>query len=69
VSRRVGNATVRNRVRRRLREIFRRTRALIGNRGASLIVNARPSAASASFRELSEDYARAVSKVAARPAP
>jgi ribonuclease P protein component len=69
VSRKVGNAAARNRVRRRLREIFRRSRGLFGGRGASLVVNARPSAAAASFRELSEDFARAVSRAAARPAP
>lgn len=67
VPRRVGNAVARNRVRRRLREIFRRSRGLLGSRGASLVINARPSAAAASFRELSEDYARAVSRAAARP--
>jgi len=66
VPRRVGNAATRNRVRRRLREIFRRSRGLLGEGGAALVVNARPSAASASFRELSEDYARAVSR-AIRP--
>jgi ribonuclease P protein component len=66
VSKRVGNAVSRNRVRRRLREIFRRSRGLLPNRGAAIVVNARPSAAAASFQELSEDYARAVSR-AARP--
>jgi ribonuclease P protein component len=66
VPKRVGNAVSRNRVRRRLREIFRRSRGLLGNRAAAIVVNARPSASTASFRELSEDYARAVSR-AARP--
>ena len=67
VPRRVGNSPARNRVRRRLREIFRRSRGLLGAGGSALVVNARPSAASASFRELSEDYARTVSR-AIRPA-
>jgi ribonuclease P protein component len=66
VPKRVGNAVVRNRVRRRLREIFRRSRGQIPGRRAAIVVNARPSAAAASFRELSEDFARAVSR-AARP--
>ena len=67
VPRRVGNAVVRNRVRRRLREIFRRSRNLVGDADLRLVVNVRPSAASISFEELSEDYARALTKAAARP--
>ncbi|MEP6993354.1 MAG: ribonuclease P protein component [Acidobacteriota bacterium] len=67
VPRRVGNAVARNRVRRRLREIFRRTRDLFGGRGGRLVVNARPSAASASFLELSEDYRKALGRAASQP--
>jgi ribonuclease P protein component len=67
VPRRVGNAVARNRVRRRLREIFRRTRGLVGVADLRLVINVRPSAASISFQELSEDYARALTKAAARP--
>ena len=39
------------------REIFRRTRSLFGATPVAVVVNARPSAAAASFQELSEDYA------------
>jgi ribonuclease P protein component len=56
VSRRVGGAVVRNRVRRRLREIFRRSRELFGGRPLRVVVNARPSSASASAGELFEDF-------------
>src|SRR5262249_17789565 len=66
VPKRVGNSVARNRVRRRLREIFRRSRGLLPNRAAAIVVNARASASEASFRELSEDFTRAVSR-AARP--
>ncbi|HEY4228790.1 MAG TPA: ribonuclease P protein component [Thermoanaerobaculia bacterium] len=66
VPKRVGNAVVRNRVRRRLREIFRRSRGLFPGRGAAIVVNARASASAAPFSELSEDFTRAVSR-AARP--
>jgi ribonuclease P protein component len=68
VPRRVGSAVVRNRVRRRLREIFRRGRALLGGAPLSLsiVVNVRPSAAQASFQELSEDFAAAVQRASAR---
>jgi ribonuclease P protein component len=60
VPRRVGSAVSRNRVRRRLREIFRRTRSLFGQATVSVVVNARPSAAGAPFQELAADYAAAV---------
>jgi ribonuclease P protein component len=66
VSRRVGNAVARNRVRRRLREIFRRSRALLGSAPARVVVNARPTAAAASFSELSEDYRSALSRALSR---
>ena len=69
VGRRVGTAVERNRVRRRLREIFRRTRGILPARSDRVVVHARPSAASAPFRELSEDYGRALRRArsAARP--
>ncbi|HMF07597.1 MAG TPA: ribonuclease P protein component [Thermoanaerobaculia bacterium] len=66
VSRRVGSSVVRNRVRRRLREIFRRSRALLGPRAARVVVNARPTAASAPFSELAEDYRSALSRALSR---
>jgi ribonuclease P protein component len=62
VPRRVGTAVARNRLRRRLREIFRSNRALFGGRGVRLVVNARPVAARASFEELSGDYRSTVAR-------
>ena len=56
----------RNRVRRRIREIFRRTRGLFAASRLRVVVNARPSAASASFQELSEDYAAGVARALSR---
>jgi ribonuclease P protein component len=55
VGKRTGGAVTRNRLRRRVREIFRRHRE---NRPASLqiVVNVKPSAAAASFSELAGDY-------------
>jgi ribonuclease P protein component len=66
VPRRVGPAVTRNRVRRRLREIFRRTRAVFAAATVSVVVNARPSAAGATFQDLSADYAGAVSRALSR---
>ena len=57
VSKKVGDAVVRNRVKRRLREIFRRTRPEFSGRSVDIAVNARPSAADAPFEELARDYA------------
>jgi len=67
VPRRVGGAVVRNRVRRRIREIFRRSRELFGDRGADVVVNARPSASEATFGELSDEYRSLLAKSLSRP--
>jgi ribonuclease P protein component len=72
VPRRVGKAVARNRVRRRLREIFRRTRSLFSSpapRATRLVVNARPSSADAAFSELLEDYRSAVTRALSRLPP
>ena len=71
VPRRVGKAVARNRVRRRLREIFRRTRSLFPSpaRAMHLVVNARPSSAAAEFSELLEDYRSAVTRAFSRSRP
>ena len=68
VTRRVGTAVVRYRLRRRVREVFRR-----GPRppaGHDLVVNVRESAAAAPFQELEADYARTLARAirAAGPA-
>ena len=54
VSRRVGNAVIRNRVRRRVREIVREQFALLPQ-GWDLVVVAFPEAAGGTFRALQED--------------
>jgi ribonuclease P protein component len=67
VSRRVGGAVTRNRLRRRLREIFRRNTDLFVGRPGDLVVNARPSAAEASFTELREEYRSLVRRILTLP--
>ena len=66
VPRRVGAAVHRNRVRRRLRELFRRNRELIAGGPVWIVINARPPAASASFGELSTEYRDGVRRGLAR---
>ncbi|HTO86948.1 MAG TPA: ribonuclease P protein component [Thermoanaerobaculia bacterium] len=66
VPRRVGNAVTRNRLRRRVREIFRRNRGLFETTSADLVIHVRPAAADVSFAELSEEYRRTVARGLAR---
>jgi len=54
-SKRVGGAVVRNRVRRRLREAIRLTRAHFPS-GSRIVVIAKPAAATASFEELQREW-------------
>jgi ribonuclease P protein component len=60
-SKRVGGAVVRNRMRRRLREIVRRHQDALGN-GLWLVVIARPAAARASSAALEDEWLRLVSR-------
>ncbi len=62
VSRRVGNAVTRNAVRRRLREVFHSARPEIPG-DLDLVVSARPVAAEATVRELSEEFVRSLRKL------
>lgn len=66
VSKAVGNAVVRNRVRRRLKAIcFGLAPALVDrNRGLDVVIRAHPPAATAEWSELSADVTRLVSKLA-----
>jgi ribonuclease P protein component len=66
VPRRVGGAAVRNRLRRRVREIFRRNRDIFGEMRAELVVHVRPPAAEASFEELAREYRETVRRAIAR---
>ena len=56
-SRRIGGAVVRNRVRRRLREVLRLTRSQ-WKAGIWMVVVARPAAANARFEELRQEWLR-----------
>jgi ribonuclease P protein component len=65
VSKKVGNAVVRNTVRRRLREVFGSVAAKAGT-DLDLVVSARPSAGDASFEELREEFLKALGKFGIR---
>ena len=61
VSRKVGRPVVRNRVKRRLREIFRNNKEVISPH-CDLVVNARRSAGESSYAQLEADFLGAVGR-------
>jgi ribonuclease P protein component len=61
VPRAIGGAVVRNRIKRRLREIFRAHRSEIGARW-DIVVNPRRSACEAPFRELERAFGKVIEK-------
>ena len=62
VSRRLGNAVTRNTVRRRLREVFHSALPEIPG-DLDLVLSARPAAAEATVRELSEEFLRSLRRL------
>ena len=62
-SRRVGNAVVRARSKRRIRELFRTHVGAIGGRNVDLVVNARRGLAAAPWPELELEFRRTVKRL------
>ena len=62
VSRAVGTAVARNRVRRRLRHLVRDRLGVVPT-GAALVVRANPAAANANYREIAADLDRCLAAV------
>src|SRR4051812_18579457 len=70
VSKKVGNAVKRNRVRRRLRDIVRRHAALLAERGHDYVLIGRRAALQAPFETMAADLTGAVARLhKTRPDP
>ncbi len=65
VSKKVGGAVKRNKVRRRLKEIFRSSMKNLPD-DADFVISARPPAAEASFEELNDEFLRSLSRLSKR---
>jgi ribonuclease P protein component len=68
-TRKTGGAVVRNRARRRIRELFRAQQKLLAGWGGDVVVNVRQGCAGAAWGELVEDFARCLNRLVqgARP--
>ncbi len=65
-SRKVGGAVVRNRCRRRLRELFRVNYDRLGDSPLDLVVNARRGCENAPWKTLEQEYKRCLRKLRSR---
>ena len=65
-TKKLGKANVRNRLKRWTREVYRREREplVLDERSLDLVVNVKPNAAEATFREFSDDLARVLKRAA-----
>ena len=62
-TRKIGGAVVRNRARRRVRELVRTHRELLSGWHGDLVVNVRQGCAEVAWSELVEDFARCLTKL------
>ena len=68
-TRRLGGAVVRNRARRRIRELFRCYGEELHERGVDIVVNARDGCAHASWPEVAGDFVRCLTALRRRLSP
>lgn len=62
-SRKVGNAVVRHRLKRRIKEVYRRWKARERLPGVDFVVHLKPAARDASFEELRDELRRLLSRL------
>lgn len=65
-TRKLGNATIRNRMKRWTREIYRRQRPILDldRLAVDFVINVKPSAAETTFQEFDQDLTRALRRIA-----
>lgn len=65
VTKKVGKANIRNRLKRWTREVYRRQREPLGldARGLDIVVNVKPSAVESTFADFSRDLTKALERV------
>jgi ribonuclease P protein component len=70
VTKKVGKANIRNRLKRWTREVYRRQREPLGldAHALDIVVNVKPSAAQTTFEEFSRDFARVLERIATEAA-
>jgi ribonuclease P protein component len=69
IPRRVGSAVVRNRIKRRLRDVFRRYLPPAPEEGLDICVQARPEAGAADMTSLAQEFSTLLERAPGRPGP
>jgi len=68
-TRKIGGAVVRNRARRRIRELARTREELLAGWGGEIVVNVRRACAEVAWGALAEDFERCMKRATTAPRP